>query len=196
MAEQIRIRKARPADARQLAELMNAAGEGIPAYLWARMAEPGEDPLEFGTRRVRRREGAFSYRNMQVAVVDEKSAGMLLSYRLPDPYDIDWDEDIPSIVQPAMELESLVPGSWYVNAVATVAAMRGRGIANALMARGERLAGEAGADVVSLIVAEQNSPARRLYERLGYRDAARRARTFIPGFPHEGDWLLMRKDLT
>ncbi|MEX0607632.1 MAG: GNAT family N-acetyltransferase [Halofilum sp. (in: g-proteobacteria)] len=48
---------------------------------------------------------------------------------------------------------------------------------------------------MSLIVAEQNSPARRLYERLGYRDAARRARMFFPGFPHEGDWLLMRKDL-
>lgn len=63
------------------------------------------------------------------------------------------------------------------------------------MARAERLAEEAGADTVSLIVAEQNSPARRLYERLGYRDAARRARMFFPGFPHEGDWLLMRKDL-
>ncbi|MEX0607631.1 MAG: hypothetical protein WD382_04685 [Halofilum sp. (in: g-proteobacteria)] len=131
MAEQIRIREARPADSRQLAELMNAAGEGIPAYLWARMAPPGEDPLDFGTRRVGRREGAFSYRNMQVAVVDGVLAGMLLSYRLPDPYDIEWREDLPSIVRPALELESLVPGSWYINAIATVAAMRGRGIANA-----------------------------------------------------------------
>ncbi|HMO69118.1 MAG TPA: DUF6505 family protein [Novosphingobium sp.] len=36
------IRPARKSDAPVLARLIDIAGEGIPSYLWARAAEPGE----------------------------------------------------------------------------------------------------------------------------------------------------------
>lgn len=195
MAARIKIRKGSPADAGLLAELMNAAGEGIPAYLWAQSAGPQADPIAYGARRVQRDEGAFSYANTHLAVIGDAPAGMLLSYHLPDPYELDAQADVPAIVRPALELEAHVPGSWYVNAVATGAPHRGRGVATALMRHAERLARKAGADRLSLIVAEQNAPARELYRRLGYAPVARRAVVAFPGFPHGGDWVLMGKDL-
>ena len=88
MAGAVRIRKGTAADSGELADLMNQAGEGIPVYLWSQMAGPDVDPMTYGAQRVRRREGAFSYRNIQVATVDGALAGMLLAYRLPDPYDL------------------------------------------------------------------------------------------------------------
>ena len=39
------FRRATPDDATALAELIDFAGEGLPTYLWAKMAEPGEKRL-------------------------------------------------------------------------------------------------------------------------------------------------------
>ncbi|WP_111412238.1 GNAT family N-acetyltransferase [Billgrantia lactosivorans] len=189
------IRKARVEDAPTLAELMNLAGEGIPAYLWERMAEPGEDVMAFGACRVARPEGGFSYANAHVAEVDTGIAGMLLGYRLDDPYDTGPMDELPAVVRPLVELEALVPGSWYVNAVATVSAYRGQGVGRRLMAQAERLAAESHARTMSLIVAEQNDRARRLYEELGYQAHARRPIVPFPRCPHRGNWLLMTKPM-
>lgn len=190
------IRNANIEDSPILAEFMNLAGEGIPAYLRELMAGPGEDPMAFGARRVARTEGGFSYTNACVAAYDDAIAGMLLGYKLPDPYDAGPPEDIPEVVRPLIELESLVPGSWYINAIATDAAYRGRGVASSLMERAEQLAGRAHADALSLIVAEENLTARRLYEKLGYEGIARREIVPFPRCPHTGDWVLMRKGVT
>jgi ribosomal protein S18 acetylase RimI-like enzyme len=189
------IRKARVEDAPTLAELMNEAGEGIPAYLWERMAEPGEDVMAFGARRVARPEGGFSYTNAHVAEGDAGIAGMLLGYRLDDPYDTGPMEELPAVVRSLVELEALAPGSWYVNAVATASAYRGRGVGRALMEEAERLAAETRTTTMSLIVAEQNEAACRLYEKLGYLEHARRPIVPFPGCPHRGDWLLMTKPI-
>ena len=48
------FRRATPDDAHALAELIDFAGEGLPSYLWARMAEPGEGVWDVGRRRARR----------------------------------------------------------------------------------------------------------------------------------------------
>ena len=189
------IRKARLEDAPKLAELMNMAGEGIPAYLWERMADRHEDAMAFGARRVAESEGGFSYTNAHVAARDDKIAGMLLSYRLPDPYETGPMEEIPAVVRPLVELEALAPGSWYVNAVATDLAFRGQGVGRELMSKAEDLAQESNAKTISLIVAEENVPARKLYEKLGYQTGARRQIVPFPNCPHSGDWILMQKGL-
>lgn len=189
------LRPATAADAPILAELMNVAGEGLPAFLWAGMADDDEDPMAVGARRVARPEGGFSHVHARVAEIAGDIAGMLLGYRLPDPYDLDDPASYPPVVLPLVELEALAPGSWYVNAVATTQAQRGRGVGTRLMALAESLAEETGARDVSLIVAEENAGARRLYERLGYRPVARRPIVPFAGCPHEGDWLLMRKSV-
>lgn len=187
--------KAKVDDALKLAELMNIAGEGIPAHLWERMAGPDEDVLAFGACRVARTEGGFSYTNAYIAARAGVIAGMLLGYRLPDPYETGPLDESPSVVRPLVELEALVPGSWYVNAVATDAVYRGQGVGRKLMEWAEQLAVGSQADALSLIVAEENKGARRLYERLGYQDIARRPIVPFPRCPHTGAWVLMKKEI-
>ena len=50
------IRPATPQDAGALAALVNFAGEGLPSYLWTKMAMSGEDPWSVGRARARREE--------------------------------------------------------------------------------------------------------------------------------------------
>lgn len=189
------IRRATMKDAPKLAELMNLAGEGIPAYLWKQMADPDEDVMSFGARRVARTEGAFSYVNAHVAACGDAIAGMLLSYKLPDPYDPGPTDEIPSIVHPLVELESRVPGSWYVNAVATDSEYRGQGIGRKLMELAEDLARESNTEIVSLVVAEENISAIALYRKLGYQVIERRRIVQYPECRHTGDWVLMKKEV-
>ena len=63
------IRAATLQDVSALADLVNFAGEGMPLYLWAKMARTGEDPWAVGRARASRDEGSFSYRN--ASVIDE-----------------------------------------------------------------------------------------------------------------------------
>lgn len=191
----VMLRRATLEDAAKLAELMNLAGEGIPAYLWKQMAEPGEDIMSFGARRVAREAGGFSYTNAHVAVCDDAIAGMILSYKLPDPYDSGSIEELPPVVRPLVELESQVPGTWYVNAVAADAQFIGQGVGRKLMEFAEQLAREAKTEIMSLIVAEENAPAMKLYQKLNYQVTARRRIVEYPESCHTGDWILMKKDL-
>ena len=181
--------------ARELAYLINLAGEGIPALLWQRMAAGGESPLDVGAIRAAREEGSFSYRNARVYCEGQRLLGMALAYRLPDPYAIDDIADYPAVVQPLVLLEAKAPDSWYINAIATYEHARGRGVATALMADADRAARAAGCRTASLIVASANETARRLYGQLGYTGAATRPMLTYPGCPHTGDWVLMIRDL-
>ena len=191
----MKIRAATRDDAEHLAFLINLAGEGLPEFLWRRMAHEGQEPLVVGAHRAARNAGAFSFRNAAVLEIDGSVAGMLLSYPLPDPYEIGELDDYPAPVRPLVELESEAPGSWYVNAIATYEKFRGRGVASALMAHCQDLATAVGATRLSLIVASENTGAHALYLKLGYREIASRPLVPYPGGPDDGRWLLMAKDL-
>jgi ribosomal protein S18 acetylase RimI-like enzyme len=190
------IRKARPDDAPALARLIDIAGEGIPSWLWSRSAEPGQSAEQVGCERAARAEGGFSYRNARVCVdTTGHIVGMLLSYRQPDPYELPDLAELPAVVRPLVELEAAAPGTWYVNALATFPESRGLGAGTRLMGLAESMAREAGVPGLSLIVAEENAGAKRLYERLGYRVEARAPIVPWPGAAHGGDWLLMVRAL-
>jgi ribosomal protein S18 acetylase RimI-like enzyme len=73
------------------------------------------------------------------------------------------------VFRPLQALENRALGTWYVNVLATYPEFRRRGVARQLLAEAERQA--AGADL-SLIVADRNAGARRLYEAFGFRAAA------------------------
>jgi ribosomal protein S18 acetylase RimI-like enzyme len=89
----------------------------------------------------------------------------------------------------------LAPGTWYVHALAAYPEHRGRGLGAALLAEAVRLAAETGTPGLSLIVSNTNMEARRLYERSGYREAARR-KMVKDGWQHPGtDWVLLTKQL-
>lgn len=195
MTKHLRIEDARKEQSPELAVLINLAGEGIPQYLWIGMANEGEDPMDIGAQRAAREEGGFSYRNARVCMVEDVLQGMMISYRLPSPYDTGDIDEYPEVVRPLVLLEAEAPGSWYINAVATFEAYRGRGVARVLMSEAQSMAREAGCKQMSLIVASENTGARRLYEHLGYRTVSTRPVVTYPGCLHGGDWELMVLEL-
>ena len=173
MPYQPSIRPATPADARALAELIDIAGEGLPRYLWAKMAEAGETIWDVGERRAKREEGSFSYSNAMIAEVEGKAAAALIGYTLPDEA-VEIGADFPPMFIPLQELENLAPGSWYVNVLATYPQFRDQGFGGRLLRTAESLANDGGCGRMSIIIFDQNHGARRLYERHGFREVARR----------------------
>lgn len=191
----MKIENAQKEDAESLAYLINLAGEGIPFYLWSLSAEAGQDPFDIGTQRAARESGGFSYRNARVIKDGSDVVGMILSYRLDDPYLIDDLDEIPEIVRPLIVLESRAPGSWYVNAVATMESHRGQGVATRLLQEAEERALDECASQISLIVASENPSAKELYIKLGYEFKEAIPVVDFPGCLHGGNWELMTKTL-
>jgi len=178
------FRQATQDDAKDLAEFVNMAGEGLPLYLWEQMASAGETAWEIGFARAKRVSGAFSYRNAILRLVGNDVVACLIGYPLEDsPPATDYAE-IPPMFVPLQQLEDLVPGTWYINVVATREAYRGKGYGSELIFLAEKIAAGLGKRGLSLIVADTNTGARRIYAGLGYRELA-----------HRPNWVLMTKDL-
>ena len=85
MGEAPGLRAARPDDAPALAELVNFAGEGLPLYLWGKMAEAGQTAWDVGRIRAARDDGAFSWRSAVVAEQDGTVAACLMAICCPRP---------------------------------------------------------------------------------------------------------------
>jgi ribosomal protein S18 acetylase RimI-like enzyme len=188
------FRRATLDDAHALAELINFAGEGLPLYLWERMAGPGETAWDVGRQRARREEGSFSYRNAVVAEEAGRVVACLIGYPLParpEPIDL---AQMPPMFVPLQELENLAPGTWYVNVLATYPEHRGRGLGTRMLGMAERLAAAAKRGGPSIIVSDANTGARRLYERCGYVERAARAMVKDGWGDGPGkEWLLLAK---
>jgi ribosomal protein S18 acetylase RimI-like enzyme len=188
------FRRATPDDAGALAELVNLAGEGLPLYLWGKLAEPGESAWEVGRRRAAREEGAFSYRKAVVAEADRRVVAALIGYPLPDaPEPID-HAATPAMFVPLQELENLAPGTWYVNVLAAYPEHRRQGYGGRLLGIADRLAAASGRRGLSIIVADSNLDARRLYERLGCREAAMRPMIKESWESPGRNWVLLIKE--
>lgn len=191
----MKIRNATRDDCAELAVLINFAGEGLPLYLWQQMAGHDEDPWQIGQERAARETGSFSYRNAVVADVDGKIAGALIGYPVaaePEVIDV---ESTPPMFVPLLELENLAAGTWYVNAVASFPEARGLGVGSKLMQWAEQSAIETGLRSVSLIVSDANRGARKLYDRLGYEEAARRPMIREQWESDGRNWVLMIKNV-
>lgn len=188
------FRTASAEDAEALVDLILMAGDGLPEYLWQLMAEPGEDLRSVGRRRARRDEGGFSWRNALVAETPEKHviAG-LLGYPLPDvPEPVELDS-LPAPVRPLVALEQRVPGSWYINVVATRPEWRRQGLAQRLMKEAERQAHATGRQALSLIVSSDRHAARALYEAQGFSIVATLPKHADGPVLGGADWVLYAK---
>lgn len=187
----VQIRRARRDDARVLADLVFAASEGLSEAAWRRLASNGEDPWEIGRRRQ-----AEKTETDDIWVVDEGHGAIagLTGYPI-GPHPEGPDEDTPPLFRPLLELEALAPSTWYVNVLAALPAYRGHGLGTELLKLAEHRALAAGLHGLSLIVADTNTAARRLYERMGYRERARRPMS-KEGWDGPGnEWVLMIRDL-
>ncbi len=188
-------RRAGPGDAEALADLINFAGEGLPFYLWERMAGAGETAWDVGRRRAKREEGGFSFNNAVVVESEGRAVSCLIGYPLADRLEpIDYDQT-PAMFLPLEELERCAPGTWYVNVLASYPEFRGRGYGTRLLSIAEHLAGDSGKRGLSIIVSEANSGARRLYETCGYRQIADRPMV-KEDWQNPGErWVLLTKSI-
>lgn len=186
------FRAGRVDDAPLLAELVNYAGEGMPLYLWSGMAEDGETAWDVGRRRAARETGSFSYRNAVMIEHLGRASGALIGYGVPDEPDV-IDEGTPAMFVPMIELENMVPNTWYVNVLAVTPGARGLGFGSRLLGLAEQIARDGGQVGMSLIVADKNVGARRLYARCGYDEVASRPIVKDDWICDSENWVLMTK---
>ncbi len=192
--ESARCRPARIEDAALLADLVNYAGEGLPLYLWGKIAGPGETARNVGVKRAARETGSFSSRNATIIERDGRVAGGLIGYTIPDePESI--PSDLPAMFVPLQELENLAPGTWYVNVLAVLPAFRGAGLGTKLLGLADDTGRKLGKRGMSVIVSDSNTGARRLYERLGYHEAGRRTMVKEDWVNEGCEWVLLTKGL-
>ncbi|MEM8632833.1 MAG: N-acetyltransferase [Pseudomonadota bacterium] len=185
------FRRGGEADAPALADLMNMAGHGLPLHIWSGQADPGQDPWDVG--RARQAEKAQDGR---VVVADHGSGVLaaLTGYAIADEA-VAIEADLPALFVPLVELENEALNSWYINVLAVFPAHRNQGWGRRLLDLAETFARAAQLPCTTLIVANDNTDGRRLYERQGFIEQASR--------PCQGDswgaptdrWILMRKDL-
>lgn len=180
-------------DASAMAELVNIAGDGLPLYLWAKKALPGQSAWDVGRERASRGMGGFAYRNTVVREESGKTTACLIGYPLRGSPELS-AEDVPAMLVPLLELERLVPNSWFINVLATYPEYRGNGFGSELLRIAETLASDSECAGMSLIMSDANAGARRLYERHGY--GAHATRPIVKEeWTHAGqNWVLMVKD--
>lgn len=186
------IRSAHRDDSAAIAELFLISSDGLAEYIWGKVAEPGESPLQAGARRYARDGVAFSYRNCLMVEVGEEIAGMAHSF----PMDADpaAEPETDAVLRPYSELEDY--GSLYVSGIAVYPKHRGRGIGSQLMAALNERARSLSRPRVSLICFERNEAAMRLYRRLGFEVVARRAIVPHPLLHYgDGDALLLAREV-
>ncbi|MDX2264908.1 MAG: GNAT family N-acetyltransferase [Hyphomicrobiales bacterium] len=188
------FRRAALEDAPALADLVNFAGEGMPLYLWGKMAEPGESAWDVGRRRAARDEGSFSWRNAYVADAGGRAVACLIGYHIADPPE-PIPADMPAMFRPLQELENAAPGTWYVNVLAVYPEHRGRGLGGKLLGLADQLAAAEGKRGLSVIVADENLGARRLYGRCGYVESGRRPMVKDGWENPSREWVLLTKRL-
>ena len=185
------LRLARETDATQLAELVNFAGEGLPLHVWTGLASDGQDPWDVGRSRQ-----AEKAREGKIIVVDygDSAVASLTGYEIgnePEPV----GDDFPPLFRPLQQLENLALESWYVNVLACYPEHRGKRIGTQLLNLADDIAKASGLSRMSVIVAGNNTGARRLYERHGYNETAS-----LPCVKEDWDtetehWVLLMKEL-
>ncbi|MGI3187111.1 GNAT family N-acetyltransferase [Nioella aestuarii] len=185
------LRLARDTDAAQLAELVNFAGEGLPLHVWTGLASDGQDPWDVG--RMRQAEKARQGKIVVVDYGDGVVAG-LTGYEIgnePEPI----GEDFLALFRPLQELENLALQSWYVNVLASYPEHRGKGIGSRLLDLADDIGRSCGLSRMSVIVASNNTGARRLYERHGYDEVASRPCVKEDWDTDTEHWVLLMKEL-
>ena len=186
----VRLRPARKSECRTIARLYALSSDGVSEYVWSREAAPGEALLDVGRRRYERETSLFSYKNCTLATLDETVLGMMVAFPVT-ARDAPPAPDPDPVLAPYAKLEACP--SYYVCGVAVFPEYRGRGIGERLMALAEERARALDFHQLSLVVFEKNTGAKRLYERLGYRERAREAIVPHPLIRCTGDAVLMVK---
>jgi len=179
-------------DCRAIASLYSISSDGVADYIWTNLAGPGEKILDVGQRRYEREDTVFSYKNCVVVKKENENVGMLVAFPMFAEESTD-DNDIDPVLAPYSKLEC--DNSFYICGMAVFPEYRGKGIGTQLLELAEEHAREKGFHKLSLIVFEQNTGAKRLYERSGYHEVAREPVVPHPLIHYSGDALMMVKNI-
>lgn len=183
------LRAASPQDAKDVATLVNIAGEGFPAAIWSGMCELNENAIDVGARLALRENAHYSFQNAIIAELDGEVAGLVMAHNTaesPEPMNT---AAHPSL-RPLTKLENQALGTRYITALATYQHFRGQGIAKKLVESAERQPGRNG---MSLIMTNGNRSGLRFYMSLGYRDAAQAPVIKMDWDTDSTLWHLLRK---
>ncbi len=181
----ISFRAARREDCRSIAALYSISSDGVADYIWAKSVKPGEEILDVGERRYEREDSVFSYQNCTIVEVGGEVAGMMVAFPMISSDEVDEDP----VLAPYSRLEE--DNSYYICGMALFPEHRGKGIGHQFLAMAKQQAKIRGFDKLSLIVFEQNAEAKRLYEKVGYKEVDREKIVPHPLIPHTGYALLM-----
>lgn len=187
------IRPATPQDAAHLVAFINMAADDLPLHFWRQSVGPDGDAMALGRERAMRETGSFSYRNAWLAEVEGEVAACLLGYPAEDPGPI--TQDTPPLFVPLLQLESMAPGAWYLNVLATYPAHRGRGLGAQLIAHACAHAKAQGHTTISLIACDTHRDALRLYRARGFTEIARRPVVKQDWQVDAAEWMLFTKTL-
>ena len=188
MSPEVSFRPAVASDARAIAEFYRLCSGGVADYIWTRLAEAGEDPLDVGERRYAREGVAFSYQNCLLAAVGDEPVGMAHAY-LIEPSESDGLGDVDPVLRPYAELE--IPGSLYISGVAVLASHRNLGIGSRLIELERERARTAGAPSLSALVFAGNTGSLRLLARHGFETVGRRPVVPHPVVQYTGEVFLL-----
>jgi ribosomal protein S18 acetylase RimI-like enzyme len=121
------------------------------------------------------------------------AAGSLIGYAISDAPEPVVPSDMPAMRVPLQELENLAPGTWNVSVLGVLPQFRNLGLGTELLRMADERARKLGKRGMSIIVSDANIGARRLYERLGYREVARRTMVKEKRVGDGHEWVLLIK---
>lgn len=193
------IRDARKNEAKQLARLVNIAGQGpdsvgLDYTVWSRGANEGQDPYDVGSLRIENEVGGYSYNNIRIIEVDAKPAALAMSFEVIKKSQTEMDE-IDDLFKIFSVLAQQRIGSYYLDSLAVFPEYRGCGFGRILIEDTINKAVKGGYSEVSLLVFEKNEAALSLYKKLGFRETSKLKAPAHPSMPYEGYVILLSKPL-
>lgn len=183
------LRSATRDDATHMAALVNMAGAGLPAAIWAGQADFGQDPLDVGRERLQRTEGNVTWRNAHLAEVGGYPAGVLISYQRRDQ-EQSLNAASHPMFRPLIRLQNAAPNTHFTAIIAVYPQFQRQGVATKLMDMAED---NPGSDGMALIVAGGNDVGLKLFQSRGYAETMRLAQVRANLKTEGDDWVLMRK---
>lgn len=196
--------------AADLAALCDIASHGLNARLWQKAIDEGKSDslFEIGRGMMQVRNHDLSLEHATLAVANNSVIGAVLGLVRPKDFgdSVDVDRDGPEL-RGLLELQAQTQSSWHLSVLAVFREYQGFGFGRALMKEAAKRARAAKQRKMTLIVAQSNTNAVRLYKKSGFNIADQRHGVLpTPGLrtPNRSDaggaktaetWLLMRRML-
>lgn len=178
---EIQLRSATTNDAQTAAQLIYMTMGTMADYLMGH--DTAEEATQFISRLFQKRKNRHSHQYAELAIIDGKIAGLLLTYsgktmkslQLPMVTTIFDAHKFPDAMRffyrsiPLMNIKEAEKDEQFINNVAVFSSFQGHGVGKFLMGLAEQRAKEAGLNKCALTVEVKNGRAVRLYEHLGYQ---------------------------